>query len=190
MEVLNESGWYVVDPEPPMALFSHCMVTVTHTTLAVIGGNEDDIYSVSKKSYFYNVESKEWTKGPDLQIGRADHSCGMVRQSNGSDSFSIIVAGGSGTDAGRSVEILDAGSASWRFGSDLMSDTQLAIMVEEWTGSVLLVGGDSKRSIYRLDHAGEGHSWIQLPQKLAKSRTGFTAFLIPDHFVNCTPNLS
>jgi hypothetical protein len=66
-----------------------------------------------------------------------DHTCGRIRQSKGSDKFSLIVVGGMGAE--RSVEILDEGSRTWRNGSSLLAGSKSAALVEEWTGSVVLV---------------------------------------------------
>lgn len=170
----------------PVTLQYHCMVTINATTAAVIGGREKWSEYHGNKTFFYNVGSKEWTQGPDLQKGRSGHSCGMVRQGEGSNKFSIVVAGGIGAE--RSVEFLDEGSDTWRFGADLIDPSNAAAMVEEWTGSVVLVGGNgiSDKLIFRLDHAGEGHAWHELPQKLAIAHNGHTAFLVPDEYASCT----
>ena len=61
----------------------------------------------------------------------------MVRQSKASDKVAIVVAGGSG----RSVEFLDQDSNVWRNGTDLPTSINAAVMVEEDSGGVLLVGG-------------------------------------------------
>ena len=185
-EIFDANGKWQTAQDMPITLQYHCMVTVNATTVAVIGGREKWNEYHGNKTFFYNVKSRVWTRGPDLQIGRSGHSCGMVRQSNGSDKFSILVAGGLG--AGRSVEILDEGSNSWRNGSNLIDSSNSAAMVEEWTGSVVLVGGNgiSDKLIFRLDHAGEGHEWQRLRQMLAMAHNGHTAFLVPDDYANCT----
>lgn len=61
-------------------------------------------------------------------------------------------------------------------------------MVEEYSGSVVMVGGFSEESgtddIWQLAHAKS--EWQELPQKLATQRGLHVAFLIPDHYTDCS----
>jgi len=93
-----------------------------------------------EKSFFENIfQTKNWTKGPELQTGRYHHSCSMVSAGEGGDS-SVIVAGGVDGDGNplSTVEILviilecqqssifkgptplqDPESGEWRYGPEL-----------------------------------------------------------------------
>ena len=119
-----------------------------------------------------------------MRQGRFGHTCGMVRQSKASDKVAIVVAGGSG----RSVEFLDQDSNVWRNGTDLPTSINAAVMVEEDSGGVLLVGGSGLEGklILKLENAGEGHEWIELTQMLKYDHNSHTAFLVPDDYANCT----
>ena len=61
-------------------------------------------------------------------------------------------------------------------------------MVEESSGSVVMVGGFSDDpdtdDIWRLAVAKS--EWLELPQKLASQRGLHVAFLVPDHYTECT----
>ena len=71
----------------------HCMVQLNSTTVMVIGGTQGR-ESQSPKTYFFNMESKVWSEGPQLHYGRSGHGCATIRRDNQSDLFSVIVAGG------------------------------------------------------------------------------------------------
>jgi len=44
-------------------------------------------------------------------------------------------------------------------------------------------------SLFKLEHAGEGVQWVELPQKLKIPKyDGFVAFLVPDSVASCTIN--
>ncbi len=48
------------------------MAHVNATTVIIVGGYN------SKKSYLYNLSSKQWTNGPDLSKQRAMLACGKT----------------------------------------------------------------------------------------------------------------
>jgi hypothetical protein len=74
----------------------------------------------STVSYFFDVNLKRGTEGPQLKVSRSGFGCGTIRRSNSSQELSIIVAGGfNGNNSYpglTSVEILDQGSDEWRAG--------------------------------------------------------------------------
>ena len=190
IEALTELGWESVSVSLPVYVFAHCTILVNATTILLIGGNVD--YESSSKTYFFNSESETWTEGPSLNTARFAHACAKImRDENGSrDEFSIIIVGGLDEDEYKeSVEVLDAGSDSWRFGPSLfpIAGSQ---MVEMSDGSVVLVGGITDDvsgidGLYQLDNAGPDSDWRKLPQKLQTGRYGHTAFLVPDEITNC-----
>ena len=69
-----------------------------------------------------------------------------------------------------------------------ISGTLHSEMIEEASGSIAMVGGFTKSqtldAIYRLAHAKA--EWQKLPGELFTPRSGHVAFLVPDHYTNCT----
>ena len=93
-EMATEHGWETVLPNVPVNTIDfHCMVQLNSTTVMVIGGSQGR-ESQSPKTYFFNMESKVWSEGPQLHYGRSGHGCATIRRDNQSDLFSVIVAGG------------------------------------------------------------------------------------------------
>ena len=97
----------------------------------------------------------------------------------------VVVAGG---DQLKSSEILDLNTNQWRRGPDLPIQTRL-----QWPSSVqfldsfLVVGGadlEYQDTIIKFDPIN--YEWMILPQKLQNPRALFTAFLVPDGYIECS----
>jgi hypothetical protein len=172
-----------------------CMVLLNSSTSFLIGGKQDESYS-SPNSYLLNTasNSQEWIKGPSLKIGREHHSCARIRKDSSSHQFSIIVVGGwnhRNFEKLESVEILDEGASEWRNGPDLPFGISHASLVEDPSGGVVLVGGNSfdnrhLKTLFSLSDAGDDAKWIEMPQKLKIGRYDHTAFLVPDDVATCS----
>ena len=82
------------------------------------------------------------------------------------------------------VEILDEGSQSWRYGTSAPQASFDALyMVDHPRGGVVYI---SNTVLYHLEHAGSGVQWTQYSQELRPWRNWFTAFFIPDDVTPCT----
>ena len=46
--------------------------------------------SFDKRTWYLNLNTKQWIQGPDLPYGRADHTCSLVTK----PSRKIVIAGG------------------------------------------------------------------------------------------------
>jgi len=190
-ELLTDKGWESVASPLPTPLQYHCMVLLNSTTVMAIGGRDN---ITTANTYLLNTEINEWIEGPPLSQNRYQHSCGRIRKSKESSKFEIIVVGGfNGSDLS-SVEIFDAETSAWRAGASLPIPITDAVLVEDPTGGVILVGGRSKISeldpapldtLFRLAHAEADH-WQEMPQKLKSGRRYHSAFLIPNENVDCS----
>ena len=51
---------------------------------------DDPDISFDKRTWYLDLNTKQWTQGPDLLYGRADHTCSLVTK----PSRKIVIAGG------------------------------------------------------------------------------------------------
>ena len=86
----------------------------------LIGGSDrgDGSGEFSNKTWFFNRGTEQWTRGPDLNVGRIHHSCVVVTD-KGNGHQVVIVAGGLLADEvpARAIEILDLQDPSKSNGS-------------------------------------------------------------------------
>jgi hypothetical protein len=193
-EMLTVEGWESNIPSLPVTIALHCIVSVNSTTVMVIGGFQNDQYSV--KTFYFTLGEKSWTEGPELENKRRAHSCGKIRRNKESKEMSIIVAGGyaGGWDVSSilsSVEILDEGSNEWQTGPKLPFGIGYSEMVEDQNGGVVLIGGysssvDNLDTLYQLPHGGQDAVWTKMEQKMQTGRRQHTSFLVPDNIVDCS----
>ena len=71
-------------------VYGACLLIVNSTTLFVAGGR-DRSYDQSY-SYFFNLTSSSWLRGPSLAQGKKHHTCSLVTQPDGTRD--IVVVGG------------------------------------------------------------------------------------------------
>ena len=192
-EVLTENGWKLVEALTPVPISSHCMAHLNSTTLILVGGRHNMDFDSSYVTYYYNAVDDVWSFGPPINEWRQHHVCGRILKDEGSPEFTAITLGGLGqTGILQSVEILDENEGIWRNGIEFPFPLMYGSLVESPDGGILIVGGNDKQqqgsyhnTIYKLEHAGNGGKWIELPQKLNKPSTRLTSFLIPDELANC-----
>ena len=144
------------------------------SSLMVIGGYQND--KLSNKTYILDITKNFWEEGPALQQERSHFSCGRIKTDKNSSGFSIIVVGGwTGTNRLTSTEVFDAANGTWRPGPELPLPLCCFPMVEDADGEVVVVGGEGTRgdgtviwhdTIFRLPHAGQNGTWVEIPQKL------------------------
>jgi hypothetical protein len=193
-EMLTEDGWESNIPSLPVTISYHCMVTVNSTTVMVIGGYQNGLYS--GKTFYFTFGEESWTEGPELKNKRRYHSCGKIRRNKESQEMSIIVAGGSdlqqppGSDLSSrlsSVEILHEGSNEWQTGPDLPFGIYISQMVEDQNRGVVLIGGlGNLYTLFQLPHGGQDAVWTKMEQKMKTGRYHHAAFLVPDNIADCS----
>ncbi len=197
-EIQTSDGWEYFLPNLPVNIWFHCMVEINSTTIMVIAGAQNGTYTYGNYSavqtFLLENGKDHWIEGPPLLSGRHAHSCGRIRQSSDISQMSVIVVGGRASEEMISTEILDLETFEWRQGPDLPYGISCSVLVEEPSGSVILIGGQSQQGIarnvtadiFRLAHAGEGAEWELLPQKLQFARRFHRAFFVPDEIVDCS----
>jgi hypothetical protein len=193
VDVLTDKGWERLQHNLPTELAFHCMILLNSTSLITVGGESWGQLSLSG-TFILNSKSQSWVTGPALNSARSRHSCSRIRTSMKTPpDFAVIAAGGwSSSEFMASVEILDDGEDSWKFGPELPKRIYGSAMVEDPFGGVILIGGWSsfeepeKDTLYRLAHSGKGARWMKLPQKLDLARRYPFAFTVPENVLNCT----
>ncbi len=181
-EALTEEGWKTTLPQLPYHAHAHCMTQLNSTSvIAMLGQN----------TFILQDLNKGWDEGPLLNYARYAPSCARIRKNKTSFEFSVIVVGGHNGTFMTSTEILDQGASIWQTGPDLPFGIDVAQLIEDSLGGVVLIGGYSAKdayldSLFRLDNAEA--QWEELPQKLSTGRHWHAAFLIPDYLTNCTMN--
>ena len=100
-------------PDLPIAMVYHVIIANNQSCAMVIGGTTTD-NDYSRKTWYYDWESENWIKGPELATGRNKHIAGQVVDQI-THEVHIIVAGGhsSGNSALDSTEILFSGKTQW-----------------------------------------------------------------------------
>ncbi len=181
-EALTEDGWKTTLPQLPYHAHAHCMTQLNSTSVITILG---------QRTFILLNLNEGWVTGPLLNYPRNYQSCARIRKNKTSFEFSVIVVGGDNGTLMTSTEILDNKASIWQTGPDLPFGIDVAELIEDSLGGVVLIGGRSETDLYvdslfRLDNAGA--HWEKLPQKLSSGRQWHAAFLIPDHLTNCSIN--
>ena len=102
IEVISKTKATTLDAKLPHGILGSCVIAWDETTLFVVGGVSDETYS-DKRTYFVDLKSNSFTKGPELKNGRSDHACQELKVQ---DKLYIVVTGGHGKGA-QTTEILD-----------------------------------------------------------------------------------
>ncbi len=185
----------------PTTLYSHCMVKIDNSLLFLIGGVIENTPDASSNTYFFDVLNNQWISGPQLNIKRYEHSCGVIHWTNPNNGIAqavVVVAGGINTkgNAISSVELLfldeyKTNKQGWTLGPNLPQSIYAAKMTE-FQDRLILVGGignfeTDNRRLYQLSttHDGGPWFWTELKQILKEGRNSAVSFLIPDEIVNC-----
>jgi len=135
--------------------------------------------------------------GPLLQDARSRHSCGIIRDANGTPQY-VIVAGGRKHSKNKdailnSVEYLDLNEITkgWQKSNQhLPFHVERSVLVEDqMTNSLIIIGGQSTNanhkltSIYKLSDPLD--SWEKQNYRLNHARVGHVAMFIPSSLVTC-----
>ena len=120
--ISNNSGMTFVEKAPmPLLRKGHCAVFLNNSTVMVIGGY---YYPLSyKHTYFYDLDTDTWTKGPDMTVHRSYHTCNVITDCDGNQKVVVVAGVGNGggistTSYETSVEIYDVTSGSWSAGKE------------------------------------------------------------------------
>jgi hypothetical protein len=182
-------------PIMPTSVKEFCQVQVNSTTLLFVGGRlANNKYYMD--TLFYNLLTNIWTVGPKLNAGRYDHSCGIIKEKNGTYVFALFGLGtGEKTSEFLNLTSIEKG---WTTDKKKIPTKYPRLHVSSAVSSkngIYLVGGfthigkwkGSKEIYHRkcLDC-----DWKTLPQKLRYDRYGHNAMLLPESLDMYCPLLS
>ena len=108
----NEEG-----PPMPITLESHAMVKINETTSFLVSGGNNDSWTYSKRTWFYNGK---WIDGPDLEKGSRGLSLGIIRDSVTLHEYVVAAGGYDGFILNNAVEIMDVQENKWEPGNPLL----------------------------------------------------------------------
>ena len=109
-------------PEP---ITNHAFIKLNQSTSMLIGGVKSALIPVSpttpRKTYFFNSNTNEWSRGPNLKYGRAVHSAGtLIDHVNNNQHIAVVggwVLGWEHPGTTDSVELLLYGDNVWTQGT-------------------------------------------------------------------------
>ncbi len=192
-EILDTFRW-TTEPGPSMpdGLAGHSLVQIDSNKVMLIGGHDGSVSH--NTTWFFDFRSKNWTRGPDLNIGRASFAYGLIRDSStGSDL--VIVSGGLSNShhVVNSTEMWVVDSDQWKMGPGLPFSFYGAAGVVTADGkSLILIGGGNAQNyreldtLYRLQCFNLDCEWTMMEQKLKVARDSMVAMLIPEANVTCS----
>ncbi len=174
-------------PYMPMPLSHHCFLKLNHTLAISTGGytDTDTGKMITDKTLFYQIDKDEWSIGPDLNMPRIKHSCGVLRLNVTVEV--LIVAGGDTTTDDASSEYLIFSNFhvndSWQSGPRLPKKLEAPSMVSSSDGqSLVLIGGttitgEKSSMLFKLQCSNllltiESCTWQQMLQRIEIPRSG------------------
>ena len=184
--ILTPTGWQDVQPTLPQYFSSHCALLYNLTTVLVIAGQNADFLTMPDV-FIFNSVTMAWTKAANLNFGRINHYCAMIKSSDQSQEIVPMAIGGmiDGIKLTSTEYSLDL--SSWAMGPELPNNITGATIVSNGIGGIVLVGGqDGDVVLDTLLYLGHAQSqWHVLSIKLKTQKTSATAISLPDGVVNC-----
>ena len=189
------SAQSILGPDLPMQVFGHCMAKIDDNTYFLSGGYRLDTDSIATKAtFFYDMTSETWTRGPDMIERRAHHSC-EVFMNPATNNLNIVLMGGYDYETQTTLEQtelldLDGGANGWTYGPSVPQAVRNPASVSLGK-SVVLIGGllgselSSSDQLNELICDADSCSWVTLEQTLKHPRWGHVAMLIPDDLAGC-----
>ena len=190
------SAQSILGPDLPMQVFGHCMAKIDDNTYFLSGGYRLDTDSIATKAtFFYDMTSETWTRGPNMIESRAHHSC-EVFMNPATNHLNIVLMGGYDYDTQTTLEQtelldLDGGAHGWTYGPRVPQAVRNPASVSLGK-SVVLIGGLLGSELSSSDQLNElvcdadsWCSWVTLEQTLKHPRWGHVAMLIPDDLAGC-----
>ena len=192
-EILTNKGRWMSMGLFPNNSVGHCIVTVNHTTILLVGGANE--YQNLRDSWFFNFDNNSWKVGPKMNHARYLFSCATMQKDGNTI---VVVAGGVGHNSTlASTEVLDLSETDeleWVngpmlptpfTGSQMLANAHGFYLIggsHELNGGVLQAG---TKDIYVLSVHKVFPTWKKLTQKLLFGRRDHAAMWIPDYLTTC-----
>ena len=111
----------------PEALCSLSIIRLNSTTSFLIAGAPENQLT-SNRTYYFNHNTNNWTKGPDLISGRWSHTAGFIKDRVTHTEHLVVVGGHSKLSSTLdSVEIMFNNENEWMQGTNLVQKLLLKI---------------------------------------------------------------
>jgi len=171
-------------------IFGHCSMMINATTAFITGGSTG---SYTKDTYFVDIHNWKWTKGPQMEEGRAGHGCVLLKHNF--HTFALI-AGGYNHHGLSSTEILDldSGIMEWTKGPELPVQMDGFPLVSTSKGIMAVGGNDytkhrNKDEILHLKcqdgQEPKNCEWKEFPKKLDVARGDHVVIPLPASYEIC-----
>jgi hypothetical protein len=177
-------------PIMPTSVKEFCQVQVNSTTLLFVGGRlANNKYYMD--TLFYNLVTNIWTVGPKLNVGRYHHSCGILKEKNGTYVFALL-GYQSKTSEFLNLSSIEKGWTTDKQKLPASTTTLYHSSAVSSKNGIYLVGGYNQRGGSKEIYHRKCLScdWRTLPQKLRIARYGHNAMFLPESLDMYCPLLS
>ncbi len=178
---------FTIKPGPnlPETVAKHCLVKLNSSTAMMIGG-DNELDPVKRKTFFLDIQTGRSLPGPELNMARCWHKCGVLLDPGDGNHQVVLAAGGLNGDYLKSTEMWVVGSnQGWTEGPDLPVHINHAEeVVVNNVNKLLVVGcGEPETMMYLFEHDwNEGWIWSKLDQELSMPRKRSMSMLISKDF--------
>ena len=112
-EIISIDGGVEYGPDLPTGVYGHAITSI-NATMSILTGGNTNVHYFSPLTWYFNHETKSFSSGPSLLVGRHGHSSATVVDKVTSAKIPIIAGGGNGV-ALNSTELLINGQ--WQSGT-------------------------------------------------------------------------
>ena len=158
----------------------HNIINIDEKNVMLLGNVE-----ATNEVFMFDLTTNLWTELPPLLQARDQVQAGLVTKSDGQKE--IIVAGGQLPSSSDSF-IFNLETQEWREGPNLPYPLYSAASVP-YGDTVLFVGGArgdfTNLTSTMMKYDQENEAFVILDEKMANARMLFSAFFVPDNYVNC-----
>jgi len=108
IDLMNAKEWRK-EKDLPFGITDHCITRYNETHFLLTGGVWN--YKALKETKWFDVQTKKWSNGPEMNKARFKHGCVKIPQTSQHKS-QILVVGGSSSDS--TIESLEIGEDKWK----------------------------------------------------------------------------